>query len=257
MVADRKPPGRRVGRRDLSNPGACLGAMNLAFFLATVNLLLGGLVFLLGVAVLRENPRQRLNRVVALMMFFGGFGALLTALGLLHSLRCRRRGARRNAAAPTDATVSTSPTSWEFFFPSMFLFACLFPQERRFTRMLSKPPRLLRWLPPFDLLVYLPHLFHFVLLFVLSFVGPWLDSRTSPRARSPSLPLLNLGRLFLVLFFSVHQALFSLVNLVYGIGAVALLANSYRTRAVPRLRQQLRRHQRRPERACCSTAWAR
>jgi hypothetical protein len=51
--------------------------------LATINLVLGGLVFLLGVLILRENPRQRLNRVVALMMFFGGFGALLTALGLL------------------------------------------------------------------------------------------------------------------------------------------------------------------------------
>jgi serine phosphatase RsbU (regulator of sigma subunit) len=213
--------------------------MNSLFFLATVNLLLGGLVFLLGVAVLRENPRQRLNRVVALMMFFGGFGALLTALGLLHSHGAAAAGAAQ-PAAPTDATQHFAYL-WEFFFPSMFLFACLFPQERRFTRMLSKPPRLLRWLPPFDLLVYLPHLFHFVLLLVLSFVGPWLEK---PHIASGTLaivaPLLNLGRLFLVLFFSVHQALFSVVNLVYGIGAVALLANSYSHTRVPRLRQQLR-----------------
>ena len=31
--------------------------------LATLNLCLGGLVFLLGLVILRENPRQRLNRV--------------------------------------------------------------------------------------------------------------------------------------------------------------------------------------------------
>ena len=53
--------------------------------LATVNLVLGGLVFLLGFVILRENPRQRLNRVVSLMLFFGGFGAVL-AVGLVAEL---------------------------------------------------------------------------------------------------------------------------------------------------------------------------
>ena len=57
--------------------------MNSVLVLATLNLALGGLVFLLGMLILRENPRQRLNQVVSLMLFFGGFGALLTALGLL------------------------------------------------------------------------------------------------------------------------------------------------------------------------------
>ena len=32
--------------------------------LAALNLVLGGLVFLLGLVILRENPRQKLNRVV-------------------------------------------------------------------------------------------------------------------------------------------------------------------------------------------------
>ena len=32
--------------------------------LATVNLVLGGLAFLLGMLILRENPRQRLNRSI-------------------------------------------------------------------------------------------------------------------------------------------------------------------------------------------------
>src|SRR5438093_12555960 len=100
--------------------------------LATLNLVLGGLVFLLGLLILRENPRQRLNRVVSLMMFFGGFGALLTALGLLPG-RAGTEAAAAVSAAGAKGTVQHFAYVWEFFFPSLFLFACLFPQERRFT----------------------------------------------------------------------------------------------------------------------------
>ncbi len=214
--------------------------MSSLLVLATINLVLGGLVFLLGILILRENPRQRLNRVVSLMMFFGGFGALLTALGLLHA----RTGV--GAAAATAATRGGTNTVqhfaylWEFFFPSLFLFACLFPQERRFTRRRSSRPWFLAWLPPFGVLVYLPHLVHFVLLFLLTLIGPWLQPRSVPAMLQIVSPLLSVGRLFLELFLSVHQALFSLVNLVFGIGAVALLADSYSHTRVPRLRQQLR-----------------
>src|SRR5262245_53662558 len=195
--------------------------------LATINLVLGGLVFLLGILILRENPRQRLNRVVSLMMFFGGFGALLTALGLLQARvgATAAASAAAAAAAAPKGTVQHFAYLWEFFFPSLFLFACLFPQERRFTRR-RRPPGL-RWLPPFDVLVYLPHLVHFGLLFVLTLAGPWLQPRQASGVLQIVGPLLSIGRLFLELFLSVHQALFSLVNLVFGIGAVALLADSY------------------------------
>ena len=44
-----------------------------------------------------------------------------------------------------------------------------------------------------------------------------------------------LGRLFL----SIHQSLFSLVDLFFGVSAVALLINSLRRQQAPRLRQQL------------------
>jgi hypothetical protein len=53
-------------------------------------------------------------------------------------------------------------------------------------------------------------------------------------------PILSLLGLTLDMFISVHQALFSLVNLVFGIAAVALLIDSYRSSKMPRLRQQLR-----------------
>jgi len=51
--------------------------MNPILVLSTALLGLGGLVLLLGVVILRENPGQRLNRIVAAMLFFSGFGAVL------------------------------------------------------------------------------------------------------------------------------------------------------------------------------------
>ena len=41
------------------------------------------------------------------------------------------------------------------------------------------------------------------------------------------------------MFLSVHQALFSLVDLFFGAAAVALLVGSWRRTQVPRVRQQL------------------
>jgi serine phosphatase RsbU (regulator of sigma subunit) len=193
-----------------------------------LNLILGGLVFLLGLMILRENPRQRLNRVVSLMLFFGGFGALLTALGTLPD----KSGAARVAAGAEHMAYI-----WEFFFPSLFLFASLFPQERRFTRP-TRRSWFLFWIPKFELLVYLPHAFHFLLLFVLSTARPTLELPQEGALKMLA-PLLGIGRLVLELFLSFHQALFSLVNLAFGIGAIALLADSYGKTRAPRLRRQL------------------
>ena len=228
--------GRGVARHDpRRTPGAIAGRMNSLLFLATVNLVLGGLVFLLGLLILRENARQRLNRVVALMMFFGGFGALLTAIGLLPAA-----GGSPAAARGTSDTVQHFSYLWEFFFPTLFLFASLFPHERRFSRAARRRPKALRAVPPFEVLVYLPHATHFLLLFLLSIVGPWLEApRTVTGVLQAVSPLLAIGRVFLEFFLSVHQALFSLVNLVFGIGAVGLLVGSFRHTRVPRLRQQL------------------
>src|SRR4030095_10884716 len=117
----RSPPVR--SRREGFRPEP----MNSTLFLATLNLSLGGLVFLLGFVILRENSSSRLNRVVAQMLFFGGLGAIFGALGML--------AARAGAAAQTVGNVLQNVSYvWEFFFPSLFVFASLFPEERAFTR---------------------------------------------------------------------------------------------------------------------------
>ena len=112
---------------------------------ATLNLTLGGLVFLLGFIVFRENPGQRLNRVVALMLFFGGLGSVLAALSFLAS------GGRAGATSGAPDLLQNMSYLWEFFFPSLFLFASIFPEEREFARR-----RLAPWLPGFVPLVFAP-----------------------------------------------------------------------------------------------------
>lgn len=190
---------------------------------ATLQLTLGGLAFLLGFIILRENPGHRLNRVVALMLFFGGFGAVLGGLG-----------AAGRAGAGAGALQSASVV-WEFFFPTVFLFASLFPEERAFTRRRLLPGR---FAPGFGTLVYAPHVFHF---FVLVLVAAVPVDQPLPRTGllHAAAPLLTVGGLLVRLFLLVHRSLFSLVDLAFAVGAMVLLHDGWRKARAPRLRRQL------------------
>jgi sigma-B regulation protein RsbU (phosphoserine phosphatase) len=199
---------------------------NTYLVLASLNLILGGLVFLLGLVILRENPTQRLNRVVSLMLFLGGFGSVLSALALVLP-----------APAPGRPGVQASfAYVWELFFPTLLLFASIFPTERSFTRRILLPGGLR--LPSFGLMLYAPHVFHLLLAIALATFHPEVVLQ---RADAPALvrPFLQLLSVVVNLFLNVHQALFSLVDLGFGAAAVALLFGSRRREQVPRLRQQL------------------
>ena len=201
--------------------------------LATVNLCLGGLVFLLGLLILRENPRQRLNRVVALMLFFGGFGSILAAMSFLSA-----GPAGGAAAGSAQRSVENFSYLWEFFFPTLFLFASLFPEERGFTRRGAGIPWL-RFAPNFETLVYAPHVVHVAIVLILTLAPPSFTF-TLPNVLRPLTPLAGLASLALQVFLAIHRALFSIVNLGFGIAAIALLVGSYRRLRARRLRQQLR-----------------
>ena len=195
--------------------------MNAFLLLSTLNLSLGGLIFLFGFLILRENPGQRLNRVVALMLFFGSLGAVFAALSFM---------AARAGGAPT--ALRDLSYVWELFFPTLFLFASLFPEERAYVRRpLLRLGRLRLGVTP---LLFVPHAFHVV--FVL------LASSWSVGGGSDAGVLGALGTLsgLLVRFFLyVHRTLFSLVNLGFGLATIALLFDSYRRARVPRLRRQV------------------
>jgi phosphoserine phosphatase RsbU/P len=206
--------------------------MNPSVILSTVLLGLGGLVLLLGVVILRENPGQRLNRIVAAMLFFSGFGAVLAGIGYLAG----RTAATAIAGAGPDLLQSMAYV-WELFFPTLFLFASVFPEERGFTHV----PRFLGprfWSPGFTTLVYAPHVFHFALMIAISLGAP---NVVLPKTGVLSLlePLVQVVRVFGGLFLLFHQVLFSLVNLGFGVMAILLLFDSHRKSRVPQLRRQL------------------
>jgi serine phosphatase RsbU (regulator of sigma subunit) len=197
---------------------------NSSHLLASVNLVLGGLVFLLGLVILRENPRQRLNRIVSMLLFFGGFGTVLAALSLL--LPPNSKG----ASLPENAAFL-----WELFFPTAFVLASIFPEEREFLHSFRLPESL-RW-NGYLVIVFAPHIVHFVLL--LAMAG-W-SGKADPLLSAPAMfrSLLAIAGTFGRIFLNVHRALFSLVDLCFGGAAVGLLVGAWRRTRVPRIRQQL------------------
>lgn len=203
--------------------------MNSSSVLASVNLVLGGLVFLLGLLILRENPRQRLNRVVSMLLFFGGFGALLAGVQLLLPVQAGKPSLTANAAY-----------LWEFFFPTSFVLASIFPEERAYLRRFRLPGGV-RW-TGFLLLAYAPHLVHFLLVMLMTHWGGPALPEALPHISAPGLlrPFVAVAGVFGHLFLNVHRALFSLVDLCFSGAAIALLASSWRATQVARLRQQLR-----------------
>ena len=72
--------------------------------------------------------------------------------------------------------------------------------------------------PGFGLLVFTPHIFHFALVLALSFWHPELGVRPSGAFKYLA-PLLDMGEVLIRLFLLVHQALFSLVNLGFGVAS--------------------------------------
>lgn len=205
--------------------------MNASLILATLNMALGGLVFLLGFVILRENPAQRLNRVVALMLFFGGLGAILAATTFLSSV-----GGQADAGR-VDVLQNLAYV-WEFYFPTIFLFANIFPAERAWVRRPPWRPRGM-WTPGLMALIFAPHVFHFLLMLV---VNVWKPAITIPQTGMLQYvaPLAAVIELVLQLFLLVHQGLFSLVNLGFGVAAMLILFGSLRRARVPRLKRQLR-----------------
>jgi len=205
--------------------------MNSYLLLSTLDLALGGLVFLLGVVILRENPAHRVNRAVALMLFFGGIGAILAGVAFL--------AARPGSTGPREAPEVLNNVSylWEFFFPTVFLFACLFPEERGFVRRIVLFPGRW-WSPGFGALVFAPHAFHFLLTLLFMVWKPNFAVPSHGALRLMA-PVVGVAGVFVSLFLLVHRALFSLVNLGFGAATMALLINSTRHEKVPRIRQQL------------------
>lgn len=192
--------------------------------LATVYLLVGVLVLLLGVVILREAPRERVNRATALMLFSGATGCLLGGVSyLLDALNATPR-------AGANDLLRSFNYLWELFFPSLLYFACVFPTEARFLRRVPFP----------SLWIFAPHVFHLVLMMLQSQGALW-GSVAARVAQNPlGATVIEYGRIPIELALRAHQILFSLVNIFYIAAALTLLWLSYRKSHNPRIRNQVR-----------------
>jgi sigma-B regulation protein RsbU (phosphoserine phosphatase) len=196
--------------------------------LVTAYLISGALMLFLGFVVLRENPRQRVNRATAGMLLFGGLGPILGAISKLTAL----------PAAPEHAVVTDLFEQfgflWEFFFPCVLFFSLVFP--------VLHP--ILRRHPKISILIFLPHAFHVLLILLmggqtnifdrldLSKWFPWMSSLLDQGER--------LVRLGMELLLRIHTRFFSFINLAMAGSSWALLLRSSQRTTNPKLRAQVR-----------------
>ncbi len=196
--------------------------MDFTSLLGTAFLLIGVMSVLLGLVILRENPSARLSRVTSLMLIFAGIGTLLGAGALLF----------QDPTAPDTGRPGTVNFAylWEFFFPTLLLFAASFPRESPLLRRHG-------W---GELMVYVPHTIHFFLMFFASIWGTSFGLERLAERASFFGGFFDLLRVLLRLFFTWHRHLFSLVNLTYVGASIFLIARNLSAVRNAGVRNQLR-----------------
>ncbi len=198
--------------------------MSLSLVLATVTLALGGISILLALVVVRENPRHRLNWVLATLLLCAGSGAVFGASDLAVS------SAEPKLLRVRTGLLTTTETLWEFIFPAFLLFTLLFPRPHRaYTRV-----------PGLGWLIFWPYITHLLLVTAgpPPAEGGWFDVVAGAvPALAGVVGGLNLGAR---LAFRFDALLFPLVNLTYVVLGFVSMRAARRRAQHPGVRQQLR-----------------
>ncbi len=202
--------------------------MSLALVTSLFYLTLGVLLLLLGLIILRENVRQRINLITGIMLMLAGTGPVFASFGLMVQ--------NVSAAQINLALFRKLFLVWEFFFPMMFLFSLVYPHE-------------IRWAKRYPLMLYaifLPHAVHFLL--VISFSSPGQIQNLLPLhvltdkfglLAQPLVILLGLFLNLLSLIYQFHTNFFALINLIYIIAAIVLMTLGHRSLKPGRLKKQV------------------
>jgi sigma-B regulation protein RsbU (phosphoserine phosphatase) len=192
--------------------------MNYAYLLASFHLAFGGLILLLSVVMLRENPRNRLNWLLALVLFFAGLGATIGSSDFLMPQIDPKASRER-----VDLVVQFSYL-WEFFFPTLLVFALSFPTHHPILRVRHV-----------GLLLFVPHLAHFAFGAIHALTGDTFGIPAGPEAASAwAIP-----RALAPVVYRLHRNLFVVVNLAYLAASLAVLIQRTRGASRPRVRDQL------------------
>ena len=201
--------------------------MGLLTLVASVYLVCGIVLFFLGVTILSEDYRGRLNRITSLMLFFAGSGPVFAAFGTILK------------ASGLSSTTSLFYTNifflWELFFPQLLLFSLVFPSENLF---LKKRPR-------FKILIFTPHVFRLLLVLflyeprrVLNFSSLENVSGLGGFILQPVTFVLKLLSISAEIIYRFHLQFFSVINLTYLFLAVLFLYQGTRKLTQSRLKTQ-------------------
>jgi serine phosphatase RsbU (regulator of sigma subunit) len=205
--------------------------LRLQVFVASIYLACGAILLFLGGIILKEDPKNRVNRVTSLMLLFAGMAPLLASLGTMIKTMGVPEGFIR---APLTQNIFYL---WEFFFPFLLLFSLVFPEEN---------PYLKRY-PKFKYLIFIPHTFHLFLVLVFYEPNRIISSlqveKMGPLAKfflDPISLVLKYAAVFLGVLYKIHVQSFSLINLAYLFLALWFLYRGYKKINVPTLKKQVR-----------------
>ncbi len=199
--------------------------------LASFYFICGAAIIFLAVLIMRFSSREVSTWSTALVMLFAGIGPILGAIGVI---------IQRNLPEGTylfENIVESFDYTWEFFFPALLLMALVYPKRYAIWQYLRR----------FAFILFLPHVFHLLMvLFLLNRVNParlfnWVADLPVPSS-ALAVYTNNLSKslnVFAELLFKAHNQLFSLVNLMYAILAIILLAVAMRGALTPRQRRQI------------------
>ncbi len=206
--------------------------MDPSAFLASFYFVCGAIILFLAVTILRHSVRSIVNWSTSLVLFFAGFGPILGAISVFLQQNLREGTYLfKNLVASFDYT-------WEFFFPSLVLFALVHPRAQRIWPYIKR----------YAVLLFVPHLFHLILIiFLIDTVEParvfhpLTNIPVPPGVAATAMENLANGlTIFLDLLFKAHLQLFSLVNISYAAFSLVLLGKSIRLELPPRVRRQMK-----------------
>ena len=202
--------------------------MTIYYITSILYLTLGIIIIILGMIILKDNIKQRINRITGIMMLLAGTGPIFGAFGILMQ-------------SVPDTYTSLQPLSrlflvWEFFFPQMLLFSFVYPQEIKFV----KQKAYLKYL------IFIPHIIHFLMVFIFS-SPEQVRNVINLQAISDKFGLIiqpvtiTIGFILTILslIYKFHANFFALINLIYIITAISLMLWGYSKLQNQRLKKQV------------------
>ncbi|MDP3024390.1 MAG: SpoIIE family protein phosphatase [candidate division Zixibacteria bacterium] len=201
--------------------------MGLLTLVASVYLVCGIVLFFLGITILSEDYRGRLNRITSLMLFFAGSGPIFAAFGTI-----LKAG---GLASTTSVFYTNIFFLWELFFPQLLLFSLVFPVENLF---LKKHLRA-------KILIFTPHIFRLLLVLFLYQPRNLINLSSLENVSGlggfilqPVTFVLKFLSLSVEVIYRFHLQFFSIINLTYLFLAVLFLYQGTRKLTQSRLKTQ-------------------